>query len=245
LPVEILNITPEFAREHQAAADQAFLSDIKDTARNFEEHGITGVANQWLLSMPWKRCLAFRLFADLLESDQPQNRSVLEVGGSLSYFTYQLATRHNYILLESVTHEDQADYRHVENETGKSFLKIGDWADFEPETGHDVVIANDVFPNVDQRLYEFVDRFLPIAKELRLTLTYYEDTVFEVRRISSGEILTMKPWGLREMHHFVSHLATSYPQICGNLAVGDITYESYEGRLFSNRRNVVYLRITK
>ena len=245
MPITILKVTPEFARDNQTAADLAFMSGIEETARHFEKRKISGAANQWLLSMPWKRSLALCLFGDLLESDHPERKSVLEVGGSLSYFTYQLAARHDYTLLEKVTHEDQADYRQVESETGKSFLQMGDWADFEPESAYDVVIANDLFPNVDQRLYEFVDRFLPIAGELRLTLTYYENTCFEVQRLSSGEILTMKPWGLREMHHFVTHLAGSYPQSFGDLDVADVTYESFEGGLFSNRRNVVYLRLAK
>src|SRR5262249_9598958 len=59
----------------------------------------------------------------------------------------------------------------------------------------DLVIANDLFPNVDQRLTLFLERFLPKACEVRLSLTYYNSSRFyRVKRIDADEALCMLAW---------------------------------------------------
>jgi hypothetical protein len=59
----------------------------------------------------------------------------------------------------------------------------------------DVVIANDLFPNVDQRLALFLDKFLPVANEIRLSLTYYNQPRFyRCRSLTSEEIFCMLAW---------------------------------------------------
>ena len=71
-----------------------------------------------------------------------------------------------------------------------------DWFDFCPDQRrYDVVIANDLFPNVDQRLSLFIEKFLPVTKSLRLSLTFYDTPRFyQTKRIDGDEILTMLAW---------------------------------------------------
>ncbi|MBT3604116.1 MAG: hypothetical protein HOE48_01945 [Candidatus Latescibacteria bacterium] len=244
MPAKLVHISPQVSRDLHPQADLAFLPGIEKTAENFMQSNIQGMANQWLLDMPWKRPVAFMMLADLVQPDQPA-KEILEIGGNLSYFTYELAKHHNYILVDKATHETEDNYHKVETQIKKTFVHNCDWADFTSKSHYDIVIANDIFPNVDQRLYEFVDRFLPQTQEMRLTLTYYEDTSFEVQRLASGEMLTMRPWGLRDIRHFMTHLAQTYPSMCKDIDQSQLVYHDYSGTLFSNRRNVIYLHIQK
>lgn len=58
-----------------------------------------------------------------------------------------------------------------------------------------MVIANDLFPNVDQRLALFIDKLLPYCKEMRLLLTYYNSPRFyKVKRVDGNEIFYIQAW---------------------------------------------------
>lgn len=74
------------------------------------------------------------------------------------------------------------------------FIRAQDWATLEV-AHYDLVIANDIFPNVDQRLEIFLERFLPCTKRMRLSLTYYDKPRFYMtRRIDADEMLCMLAW---------------------------------------------------
>lgn len=74
-------------------------------------------------------------------------------------------------------------------------LKFGvDWYDYQPGQ-YDVIIANDLFPNVDQRLELFLEKYLPRCKEMRLSLAYFDEPKwYRAKRIDGDEILTMEAW---------------------------------------------------
>jgi hypothetical protein len=78
---------------------------------------------------------------------------------------------------------------------------IKDWYEAVIEDGYDVVIANDLFPNVDQRLDLFLKRVLPRATEVRLALTYYNEPRFYfTKRVDADEILCMLAWDGSTVH---------------------------------------------
>ena len=73
-------------------------------------------------------------------------------------------------------------------------MRTCDWLDLE-DTDYDLVIANDLFPNVDQRLEMFLDKFLPRSKKVSLSLTVYEDPRFYLtQRSGLDEYLTFLAW---------------------------------------------------
>lgn len=82
-----------------------------------------------------------------------------------------------------------------------------DWYKAELDSNYDVVIANDIFPDVDQRIELFIEKMLPICKELRLVLTYYNSPKFYItKRIDDSEIMTFLSWdgeitGLKLMNY--------------------------------------------
>lgn len=75
-------------------------------------------------------------------------------------------------------------------------LTLGrDWS--EPNPRHyDLIVANDIFPNVDQRLPEFLEMYLPRTKEMRLSLTFWDGRPkwYRCERTDGDEILTMRGW---------------------------------------------------
>lgn len=71
----------------------------------------------------------------------------------------------------------------------------GDWYEQELDEDFDIVIANDLFPDVDQRLELFIDRFIQKCKEMRLLLTFYNTPRFyTTKRVDDTEILTFLSW---------------------------------------------------
>lgn len=238
--IRLLRFSQDVDAEHRAAGDQ-LAAAVAEAQAVFDRLGVSATANRWLADMQWKRALAAALVGDLLDGPR---RTVVEIGGGLSGLTLALARTHDYRLLEKATHEREEDYRRVEEEIGTRFLEAGDWADVEARPA-DVLVANDIFPNVDQRLYEVVERYEPLVPELRFSLTYYENEVFEVERLVSGERLMMKPWGLRELRGFVDWLVDERGHECGPGSREQLVYEDLSGRLFRNRRNIVLAWITR
>lgn len=237
--LEVRHFSPAVFEAHRQAGDALFNDRLASADALFKRLGVTGISNNWHLQSAWKRSLGTFVYADLLEGKS--NRRVLEIGGGLSGITMALANANDFRLVELATHEGEQDYRKIEQHLGRSFVTVGDWHTLPPPEPQDVVIANDLFPNVDQRLEWFLDKYLPITKEMRLTLTYYENTAWQVRRISSGETLTVKPWGLREVTRVLDSVARDY----GPYDRSQLVYECYEGTLFTNRRNILFVRIIR
>jgi hypothetical protein len=238
--LEVAYFSPEDLQRYREPAQHIIAPAAQEAAELFRSLGIRATANDWLLQQEWKRALAVPLFLDLLQPGPP--RRILEIGGGLSALTLALARRHDYTLIELATHEEDTNYRKLEALLGRPFVVVSDWQRVQP-TPQDLIIANDLFPNVDQRLYELVDQFLPWTRELRLTLTYYERTAWPVRRMSSGEALMVRPWGLREISSFLDHLCAC-PQIgADGYDRSQLKYQDLENVLFTNRRNILRLQV--
>ena len=237
--MEVRHFSPALCDQLRAEGDRLFLEPLRAADERFKAAGVTAVSNNWHLQSAWKRALGSLVYGDLL-ADGPRRR-ILEVGGGLSGITWQLGRAHDYTLVELATHEGRNDYQFVEGEVGRPFVTFGDWDQLPLPGPQDLVVANDLFPNVDQRLDAFLDKFLSVAGEMRLTLTYYENTVWQVRRITSGETLTVKPWGLREVARTLDRLTGEF----GPYDRSQLLYEDYEGRLFTNRRNILWVRLRR
>lgn len=132
-------------------------------------------AERWLVESEAKRMIAWNVYGPLLCPGVPRFR-VLDVGSGWSSLSLALAARH--------------DYTACDLKQWPGWME-SDWADITP-AGHGLVIANDLFPNVDQRLEEFLHKFA--GYNLRLTLTTYEDRWYRAKRMDADELLTVKMW---------------------------------------------------
>jgi hypothetical protein len=160
------------------------------------DEGLT--CQRWLRDSPPKRLLFKLLYGDLLKRNVLRQR-VLDIGGGVTCFTRELAKRHEYDLVDLLAHDDPAICVKMKSETGRNFVHPIDWLSFEGD-GYDLVVANDIFPNVDQRLNMFLERFLPRCRSLRLSLTWYEKPrAYKVRRVDGEEIFFMLAWDLWQL----------------------------------------------
>lgn len=90
-----------------------------------------------------------------------------------------------------MAHDDGAAVRDIEKQLGRDFWVSEDWYEFLPERTYDVIIANDIFPDADQRLQLFIEKFLCCCKELRMSLTYYNvPRFYTTKRVDDTEIMT-------------------------------------------------------
>ena len=105
-------------------------------------------------------------------------------------------------------------------------LKRGqEWSCITPPNV-DIIVANDLFPNVDQRLALFLEKYLPHCREMRLSLTYFDGPKwYQAKRLDGDEVLTVSAWTWAQ----IAHVLTGYPVI---------RKEQFKG-IFANGRSVM------
>jgi len=102
---------------------------------------------------------------------------------------------HDYTLLDPLYHEKPKAVKNFLAHAPKLTCLTEDWFIWQPERSYDLVIANDLFPNVDQRLELFLARYLPFSTEIRLSLTFHNKPRFyTARRVDGDEILHVLSW---------------------------------------------------
>ena len=147
---------------------------------------------KWLRESPAKRYIFDILYGDLIEGTQ--NKRILDVGGGVTAFTSVLASKHEYVLSEIFAHDDIERVSNLVEMTGRDFIRTQDWWTLE-DKNYDLVIANDLFPNADQRIELFLEKFLPICTRARLLLTWYDEPRhYMVQRVDADEIMSILAW---------------------------------------------------
>lgn len=150
--------------------------------------------HQWLKEMDNKRMIYADVYGDLLNDSS--DLSVLDVGGAYTSLTKKMLNNVDYNLLDFIAHGGENTIGAIEKRVKKNFWINSDWMDVQCENKqYDIIIANDIFPDVDQRMELFIDKFLPICKELRLVLTFYNTPkYYRAKRIDDLEVLTFLSW---------------------------------------------------
>jgi len=161
---------------------------------NCQENDASFVSHKWLVDSLPKRMIYWRLYGDLLQQTA-EPLQILDVGGGYCSLSRLLLQKHKYTLLDIMVHDDHTDVEALEKSLGEDFWVNSDWYQFDARGYYDLVIANDLFPNVDQRLELFIEKFLPLCREIRLSLTYYNyPRFYHVKRLDADEILCLLAW---------------------------------------------------
>lgn len=148
--------------------------------------------NQWLMSMDNKRLIYADVYGDILQ--EKTSRRILEVGGGYNSLTKVLASHSQYTLLDFMAHGGSDYVSRISAQYHINWLGQ-DWYALQNMEDYDVVIANDIFPDVDQRIELFIDKMLPHCHELRLVVTYYNTPCFyTTKRTDDSEIMTFLSW---------------------------------------------------
>lgn len=148
--------------------------------------------NQWLINMDNKRMIYADVYGDLLRDKS--TKKVLDVGGGYNSLTKLLSAHSQYTLLDFMAHGG-ADYLSEISKKYHIHWMKQDWCALEEIDNYDVVIANDIFPDVDQRMELFIEKMIPHCHELRLVVTYYNaPCYYTTKRVDDSEIMTFLSW---------------------------------------------------
>jgi hypothetical protein len=197
----------DFARQKEYQKDDVILELLN---ANCQENDDSFVSHRWLVDSLPKRMIYWHLYGDLIQqATEPQR--ILDVGGGYCALSRLLVQKHDYTLLDIMAHDDQKEVEALEKGLKKSFWVNADWYQFEIEDPYDFIVANDLFPNVDQRLELFIEKFLPSCREMRLSLTCYNyPRFYHVKRLDADEVLCLLAWdGIqvrRVLEKYVDHM---------------------------------------
>lgn len=169
--------------------DDWILRLIKERSMPDEEKIRT---NEWMETMENKRFIYSIVYGDFLVKGH--RKRLLDIGGGYNALTKVLAENCEYTLLDFMAHGGKDYIKRHYMRHNINWIN-SDWYETELEQTYDVIIANDIFPDVDQRMELFIERMLPICRELRLVLTYYNAPRFyTAKRTDDSEILTFLSW---------------------------------------------------
>ncbi len=140
-----------------------------------DERALGCESERWLSESEPKRMVAWHVYRTLIATT---GLRILDIGGGYSSLSFLLSARHHYRVVDLEPPPDGVE------------AHVGDWTQVSPE-GWDLVVSVDLFPNVDQRLAAFLERFREVP--MRLALTVYDDKTYRARR-PEGEWLTVRAW---------------------------------------------------
>lgn len=149
----------------------------------------TLTSQQWLRQSSAKRCVFAAIYGDPFEH---KGWRILDVGGGLSSWTRNLAKQHHFELVDIMVHDHAQTISRFRNSCPDFVMHQSDWSDLALQGRYDVVLANDLFPNVDQRVAEFLAKMLPATRQVRLSLTYYNQPLsYKVKRLDADELFSI------------------------------------------------------
>jgi len=195
------------------------LNDLKETTF----FNVNSKTNDWFLEDPNKQVIHQILYGDLYFPKL--KRSVLDVGGGITPYTKLLSKNNFYCLSEIFVHDDYSKVMKIfKHNKIKPNLLLGDWAKIN-KTEFDLIIANDIFPNADQRLDLFLKKFLIHQNEIRLSLTFFTTPIskfYTLKRVDAEEIMTIEAYS----DHRLKMILREYKEYILN----------YNERIFSSAR---------
>jgi len=197
------------------------LDHYKDSLLEMlKENEVESDSHKWLVESKPKRMIYTVMYGDLLGGRPPQK--ILDVGGGYTGLTKTLIEKNEYHLLD----------------IDQSIICINqDWYYFTP-VKYDIIIANDLFPNTDQRLSLFIEKFIPHCKEMRLSLTYHNQSHFyKTKRTDGEEILFMQAYDGFQVKHILEKYANRIADFNPELLLAK------PQSLFANNRLVAYVSL--
>ena len=111
-------------------------------------------SHNWHINSPQKRLIYFTLYLPFINEDKVRLK-MLDVGGGITSMTSLLAEMHDYTLVDNGIPPNP---KHKYIGTFKHIYK--DWYEYNSGETWDIIIANDIFPNVDQRLKLFLEKHI-------------------------------------------------------------------------------------
>ena len=161
--------------------------------------------NGWLINSLPKRMIFDKMYGDLINQKIKKNLKILDIGGGINVLQTLISKDHHLTLVDILAH-DKKDTAFEFCDFNNIKLIQKDWFDFlRHDLDYDLIIANDLFPNVDQRLSIFLDICIKQKCEVRISLTVYENNKFyPVKRVDADEFMFMKAWSINDLNSCLS-----------------------------------------
>ena len=210
------------------------LKKLKNITRQPDE---LFASHQWLLDSLPKRMIYNYIYGDLIEPNSKRNK-ILDVGGGYCSVSRSLIQYNDYTLLDIMAHDNHNNLKSIEKSLNKKFWINSDWFYFNPEIKYDIIISNDLFTNVDQRIELFLEKYLPLCNEMRLSITYYNiPRYYTVKRVDADEILNIIAWDgfqvRRVLEKFNNYIIEFNVDI----------FNQNPKSLFNNNRQVIFIKM--
>ena len=150
-----------------------------------------------------------------------------------------IAKNHDYTVIDILSHDNKGLCEDFYKMHKINFLN-SDWSVCIKNLGKfDLVIANDLFPNVDQRLNEFLEVIHNIGNGFRILLTFYDNRSYFVKRIDADEVMCLKSWDLQNVKDSLINSPFLVPKEILDLL------NNASSTLFPNKRKVVLFEASK
>jgi hypothetical protein len=196
------------------------------------------ITNEWLISSLAKRMLFEEIYGDLLIPSSKRLK-ILDVGGGVKLAQKIIANNYDYTVMDIFNHDKKKNCENFFKMHGIKSINT-DWflrmADFEK---FDLIIANDLFPNVDQRLDDFLQIVYNSGASFRILLTFYDNKFYSVKRVDQDEHMSMKSWNLQNVK---DSLKNSLFQLKNEIT---ISLDNASSTLFSNNRRLALFKSIK
>lgn len=195
------------------------------------------ISHNWLKQTLSKRLVFQDVYGDLINNQNNQLK-ILDVGGGYTSLTKKLIKNANYKLLDIMAHDNHQELIKLQKKLNNEFWINDDWFNFSTKNNFDIIVANDIFPNVDQRLGIFISKYLPLCKELRISLTYYNNNRFyKVKRTDAEEIFFILAYNaqkvLEDLNPFTDRI----------IGFNQKHFIEHNESIFSNGRIITYIKI--
>lgn len=202
---------------------------IKKILTDFEnQEDCLYTSHNWLKNDIVKRYIFNNIYDEIIKSS---GKKILDIGGGYSSVTKLFIENHDYSLLDIMCHDSHFSFDKFSKKNELNWINC-DWFEYKINDHYDTIIVNDLFPNADQRLELFINKFRPHCDKLVLSLTYYNNERFyKVKRTDADEILFLKALNGEELFNI---LIKYNPDI--NISL--FKQESSES-LFRNGRSVI------
>ncbi len=189
-------------------------------------------SSQDLLKSSIKRFIFYEMYKNIIYSSK--KLKILDIGGSLHLLSKLISDKHDYILCDTKNYKSQT----FKNAKIKMKFYNCDWY-YLPKfkkNSFDIIISNDLFPNVDQRLSLFLSKFVKYGKKLIMSLTCTEhkyNKFYQAKRLDKNEILTILPYNKDNLFRILRKNKIN------------VTENSYQKspNLFHNGRNIYILEL--
>lgn len=195
--------------------------------------------NQWLIDSAPKRFIFDKVYGDLLyRQDSTDRLKILDIGGGINLAQKLISKGHDLTVVDLLAHDDLKAANEYSERHGFNLIN-DDWYNLTHEIdSYDLIISTDLFPNVDQRLFEFLSRVEAKSKSLRLVLTFYQNPRFyNVKRLDADETMCMRAWdGSNVANALLASKVINDPLLLENI-------RTFSESIFPNGRSVIYVEL--